>query len=500
MNLAMNNFNKLPDECLVHIMEHCDDVGLLRLSETCKRFDGILSATPKLMRKIKLRIRSNGHTQIKEGLESLSSLIEKRPFKNFCLLHLARKNLDENLVTNEVLNRLSETVEDVTCHVQMLEKYCERFLKIFVPKVKVFRSRYSFKHSKVVGKKVKNYFAETDDFPMKELDIFGMSDEHGAALKYFMPCKKLEKLQIYTRYFNKDAITEFLKQQRNLKHLKVCADDRLPWNEMPFQLNFLEMDMSRGTNLSETFIDLISSQQSLMEVNLVFTKVPTRNFMEAICSLHKLKKFVIRSDYSWKLNQQEQTAMSALNGLQNYIVEEIETNKSELTRTLFQIFKDAKQIKIDRSYDVDLSDVPHEKLSKIVLETKYKYSRPGYPSEYTMMFRYSPANPSLNAIQRERDVLQFFLRYEKFVRYMVIGSESWLTQNISMSDNFYAEIIQNYPKLERLEIFNAPASGFLDSLTLPANSKLGLVLYRNQEQQDGNPPKRRKIEVKMSDF
>jgi hypothetical protein len=241
----MNNFNKLPNECLIHIMEHCDEKDLLRLSQTCKRFDAILSTTPKLMRKIKLNINSYENMQIYAELDSLKSLIEKRPFKNFNIRHYDRLNLNQRHISNQMLKRLSETVENVSCELNMLEKHCERFFKTFVPKVKVFRSGgFKESNSKAAGKKVKNYFTDSDGFPMKELDIFSMTDEHGAGLKYFMSCRKLEKLEIYTRYYDKDAITEFLNQQKNLKHLKVCADDRLPWNEMPFQLDFLKLDFT----------------------------------------------------------------------------------------------------------------------------------------------------------------------------------------------------------------------------------------------------------------
>jgi hypothetical protein len=488
----MEFFEKLADETLIHIMENCDQKDLLILSETCKRFDEVISTSPRLMKKISLVIRGNRtrHTE----LEPLNSLVHNRLFKKVEIIE-CNSLYDTEVLSIKLLKHLGQTVDDLSFkHCQIIEKSFCRFFTFLLPKLNVCKIAGGLvKPNKVEGKAKKPSF---DDLPLKELEI-SSKDENGLLLNYFSACKKLEKLHLNTKWYQKDAITGFLKQQSGLKHLKISIDlkstieNRFAWDEMPFRLVFLKFIDSLTLNSSQGFVDILKHQQNLKELSICFKTAPTFDVMNAVCQLPKLGKLCINiNEPVWK-KKKHQPDIDALMGLQNYTVEEIKTNQSELIGTLFQIFRNLKQIKTKATY-LNLSDVSHLNLCKVLCRSK------------SLNFIFSPEHVPSNAFELEGNILSFLARYAGRIEQVKIGSESWLSQSaIIFESSFCTMIYQALPKLKRFEIFSTrKTSDVFKPSMIRKTSQIEIISHRNKshQQESNEAKKKKKLEFKFTEY
>lgn len=449
---------------ILKIMSHCSGTDLLRLSETCKRFMAIIVGNFETMAKIPLLIN------FAEPIpEDVFRLIENRSFVALKLVNIKDSmelSKDASQTTFSLLGLLSETVTDLTIkRSEMLQNEFDNLLCTFLPSLKICRLE-----KVTIGYEDEEDFDESLDesivFPDSigdyPLEVLELKNAVGEIVKFFADCTQLKRFKHVSgkeEQIDRNFVNALLCQQQNLKEVYIdyeCVEGYedeeviayndtygFAWSRMSCKLDALEL-FSTELGDEKAAAKFLEKQKNLTKLSLCFNGIPSRDVMEVICDLRKLKDLNIECEYFAGEDNGESLVRFA--SLESSTLKHLELDGSDVTAPMMRMFRGLETIKVNLFYDtLNLTDVPSEYLEKMEL---IEHDRPCH-------FKFEPFEVPNNVTKFAAAVKRFVLMNVVIISGITIGHPNWLKcTNFNLSIYFCYNIVQMLPNLKQIELYN----------------------------------------------
>jgi len=444
------------DYIILKILKACDVKTLLRLTETCKRFNELISSSTVLMKRIQFNMTRvtwdySGKSFIPLAeLRAIHGSVISNQRKYGKLRIVATENDSQSEFFLGIVDAIGKTIDEVEF---IFEKKFSRDglmrIMLAVQNVeKFFLNNYAVLNPadlQQLEEQNFNFMAKVKHFKLFSRNYCGVS-----ILKLFRECKDLESLELLIDIKSKEnslIIDDFFAQQNQLKlvrlHIAVYAPILSNWPAFRFKLKSLEVDnVSSPLFVPEFFIQ----QDQLESLAICDSFVHNRdidvqqlfNTMKAILKLQKLKKLELKSfGIDRALGSYLERFFSDLH---NDTIEELNVHHSGKLIRIANSLQALEKICIHETC-VDLSELRLDVITKIHFHSAWQiiYSPPEVPDREELESVFIKCFKNRNAIHSLGTIR--------------IGHPNWLRHR-QLTFEFCKHLIEKSPQLEKLVLFN----------------------------------------------
>lgn len=461
----IDRFNLLPNETILKIMSYCTGTDLLRLSETCKRFVSIISDNFETMAKIPLLIDFAKPINPDDVLR----LIENRSFVALSVVNIKESMeffRDTSQTFFPLLGLLSETITDLTIkRSEMPQKDFDNLMSVFLPSLKICRLEkvvIGYEDDEDFDESLEESIVFPESFENYPLEVLELKKVTGEIVKFFADCTQLKRFDHLSRkeeQLDRNFVNALLCQQLNLKHVFIdyeyvegYGDEEViayndtygfAWSRMSCKLDSLDL-YSTELGDEKAAAEFLDKQKNLTKLSLCFNGVPSRDVMEVICGLRKLKYLSIDCEYL--ASEDNGDSLVVLAGLESSTLKHLELDGSDITVPMTRMFRGLDTIKVNLFYDtLNLTDVPFEYLEKMELIEHDQHCH----------FRFEPIEVPANVSKFENAVERFVQMNVFVISGITIGHPNWLKcTKFSLSIYFCFSIVQKLPNLKEIVLYN----------------------------------------------
>lgn len=248
------NFMKLPDHVLINVISFCDFETKLKLLESCRHLNKLISLSPKMMKNFRFKISHFGFLDpnlkfVLGALATAASAIYPRKYQSLCLSKIIPENAPIGLKKLVIQNlmKIGKTVTEL--ELKMEESKLTDVIDLFRCFPLLEHLQFNQKFVAINSREIsnENLFPKLKNLKYICFDVF--------PLKIFSNVNTLEEF-CFENYANDTrAITGFLEnlllKQQNLKNLKLVADESMyesldlfrydDLSEIKFQLEILDV-------------------------------------------------------------------------------------------------------------------------------------------------------------------------------------------------------------------------------------------------------------------
>jgi hypothetical protein len=477
----------IPEKVFNAILRHCDGNTMLSLSLTCKDIRKLVLESDEFFKKIQLTIDcSNFH-----GLNflTLNCFAADMDFKSLKIIHLqeAFTNIEIKQAFQWLVRRLGKTVEEFKIEKSNIsgDQLNEIFQKLSNLKtISLVKAKIQPKaNQKAMLSMLNNLSAEKS---------YGIS---------FFDIIQLTKLgyRCFTKTSLKAELKIFLQSQKNLKVLNTDVSIFKSPEVLPIQLNDFTLTQTR-----EQSVDLVRLNEFLMtQKTLKFLRFfinkeslldpePLLRVLSTICLINLQELEISLRDIP--IQQTNETFLKLNRTLQKLTVNQ-KFCKLSIVSALVNVFENLREVnlklaeprslKIFDKFSIKLETIGIIKLDEGLLET-FNYSTEAAPTDQKAF---------------EENIGNFLKHNGKNLREVLIGHSNWDSKENSfrLSQTFCEKLIDNLPKLEKLELFAVdrifkPFAAFIENQDNDTLETVKLHRKRSNEN-EGKPAKRLKLEL-----
>lgn len=440
------------------ILLKCGVKGILKMTETCKRFNEIFLASPKLLGRVRFVSRTPMGSSFSEVFVRMGS----RDYKNIALHGLEQLVRGKSIHTNasndrpkadfkdmmEVLQ--ASTAKDLAVSMCIFSDYIfGNMMKCLLPNL----ITCTLTNVKIVD--IEEELSALDNIDSKLEELFIAKSSY-KTLPYFMTCTKLVffEVSLYdmtSKVFNESRDTTFaiLEKQKGLKYLTLnfclqIAEDnvqlRLNDNSWSFLLDALLLATAGPCNILG-LCEFLTKQRNIKSLILLNQYSIDRDLMKAICRMPRLKSLAITLDSMLGFE-------SNFDGIENTTVDELYAHCfSQISGKALKVFRNPRKIliafKSDR-YTICLSDIPCDMLHLVHITN----------SRTRLRFSFTVEEVPKNVATFEKEVTDFLQRFKMQIFSIIIGCEAWLNDDTFKLSNDFCKFCADFPNLKEMKLYS----------------------------------------------
>lgn len=397
MNRATSGFPQfmqLPDHLIVKVMDDCESVCLLNMSETCTQIHQLMIASHKLMKRLKLVVKFTRSTN--DTVDKISTILSNASVgRKYTRLKLVYANEALNCYAKPLLLKILKIVGksvkelDISCGMFSIQDLT-LLLKCFdnVEKINLINVQESLNsnssNSEAQGLLTNLKKLQMQDVKSSFLSVF----EHITTLTYFKFHASSREPENFA--YGVERFEDFLMRQQNLKSIDIAR-------------------MHKNCLFRENRIKLITFQLDSIVANRFFVhKSNAKHFFKHLTSLKTIKIydfydsriFPYRADYSNVLkcifSAPSLQSLGVFNNsinLDDFEICDVRNNSvthleydmwnSKAIEKLIEIFPRLESISF-RCFTVRLRDVEHEKLMIMTTSGGYQLEEFSYQPRHTI--------------------------------------------------------------------------------------------------------------------
>jgi len=476
------------DYDILEILKACDGKTLLRLTETCKRFNELISSSAKLTKRIQFNMtrvtwdlncrntiemteieRKNYAGEISTPLAELRAILDsvisnQRKYGKLKIVRNILLSKDERNAllfdeTNEerldiflaIVDAIGKTINE--CELEILRSsFFTRTLLAVQNVEKFFLNNCAYLNPadfRQLENQNFNFMAKVNHFK-----LFCRYHDGFSILKLFRECKDLESLEFRTHDItnaDKQIIDNFIAQQNQLKSLKLdiayYAPTSLNWPAFRFKLKSLELHKF----YMPEFVPELFIQQDQLESFAIINSFchchinSAQQFcdaMKAILRLPKLKKLEVLVEH----NEERCSELPEcfFSDLYNNTIEELNIVLCGNFIRIANSLQAVKKIRY-REVEIDLSALRLDVIAKVHFSSNGNiiYSPPEVPPDREEL---ESAFTKLFCNRKRSDP----------IKQIHFGHPDWLRhhQEFQLTFGFCKHLIEKSPQLRSLVLFN----------------------------------------------